>query len=263
MARASFMHMHWRRALVVTAVASGLLGMPTAWAAGGVLPIDSGTVEPVDTGDQSKEILEGRSATEFFLRLPEGAACPGDSLHDQWRVQSFIVPAVDDPGSIDYGVVGPTGEGQYALYDVDTRPFTDVLTRQNLRAGEPGVISEVPALSFAVFPPGTLPSGRYRIGIACTFFRSTADYWDTEIVVTTSPDDEPGQLVWRLADAPAYSAPADDTQNNWLFPVVGGLGAAVAVALGWAFWRRSIRRVATPVRVTPRSRTRPLTKESQ
>ncbi|MDO8362476.1 MAG: hypothetical protein Q7V88_06230 [Actinomycetota bacterium] len=225
-------------AAVALLLASGLAGS-VAWAVAGD-PIDLGEVQPVGVNDRVA-IVRGRSATEFSLALPADAACPGDSLHDQWRVQSFIIPAADDPGTIKYGANGPEGLHQYALYELNTSPFTDMLTRANDQAGEPGVISDIPALSFAVFPPGTLPDGDYRIGIACTYFRETATYWDTVIVLTANPDDAPAQLTWRLADAPAI-APASDDSSGWIAPAVI---TAVLVVLGGLVWKVRARRRTT------------------
>lgn len=204
--------------------------------------VDLGDVLPIDPADRTSALAGGASATQFELQLPADAACPGDSVHDQWRVQSFIVPVGDDPGVIPYGANGPEGKDQYALYELNTSPYTDILTRPNTVAGAPGVINAVPTLSFAVFPPGTLPTGRYRMGLACTLFRETSQYWDVEVDVTATPDDEPGQMIWRLVDAPADAilpSVADDDSTGWLLPAAAGTTLA---ALAGAFWWRSRRR---------------------
>lgn len=204
--------------------------------------VDLGSVTPVDAEDTTKMLPGGGSATVFGLQLPQGAACPGDSLNDQWRVQSFIIPVAADPGGVTYGANGPEGVDQYALYEVNTSPFTDILTRPNTTPGAPGVIAGIPALSFAVFPPGTLPDGTYRMGIACTYFRQTAQYWDTEVVVAASADDEPGQMTWRLSDPPPGVSPPEeaDTSTNWLTPALAGVAVVAAGAAFW--WGRPSRR---------------------
>lgn len=247
MSRANASSRRWPAAVVAAALVfvTWLLTGPIVRAAGSstspVGPaVDLGDAVPIDPANRTSLLAGGASATQFELQLPADAACPGDSLHDQWRVQSFIVPVADDPGVIAYGANGPEGKDQYALYELNTSPYTDILTRPNTVAGAPGVVNAVPTLSFAVFPPGTLPTGRYRMGIACTYFRETAHYWDVEVEMTATPDDEPGQMIWRLVDPPAGATlpTTDDDQTNWLPAAIG----AAAVALAGAFWWRSRRR---------------------
>ena len=230
----------WPGVLVAALVVflTWLLTGPVAWASPPPLtepPVDLGSITLVDPDDPSTVLAGGASATVFELRLPDGAACPGDSLHDQWRVQSFIIPADADPAKVVYGPNGPEGVQQFALYEVSTSPFTDILTRSNNAAGQPGVIAGIPSLSFAVFPPATLLDGRYRMGVACTFFRQTAQYWDAEVLVTTTADDSPGGMTWRLADPPAGASLPTTTEKstNWLTPTLAG---AAVVAAGAALW---------------------------
>jgi hypothetical protein len=235
-------------AAAVVVFVTWLLAGPVTWAAPSTAPstvppvvteaVDLGEVVPIDSAHRTTVLAGGVSATVFELQLPVGATCPGDSLHDQWRVQSFIIPAGDEPGDIVYGVNGPEGTDQYALYEVSTSPYTDILLRGNEVGGRPGEIAAVPPLSFAVFPPGTLPAGRYRMGLACTYFRATAQYWDVEMDVSNDPDDEPGHMTWRLVDPPAGAAlPATrvDDSTNWSLPAA--ITAAVVVLAGALWWR--------------------------
>lgn len=213
-----------------------------------VEPVRSGDAVIVDGNDGSQELTHGQSATQFSLRLPPGAACPGDSANDQWRFQSFMVPASDTPETLHYNVAGPDGPGQYSLFQVSTTPLVDVLTNQNAGPGEPGVIPALPPLSFAAFPSGVLPAGTYRIGIACTLSRRTADYWDTEVVITSSPSDKPSQFVWRLATAPASVNVSHPGSRGWLLPV--GLAVLGAVGLAGYLLKRHGRN-STPQRLVP------------
>lgn len=199
-----------------------------------VLAARSGDVTVVDGDHADRPLTKGGSATEFNLRLPAGAECPGDSEHDDWRVQTFIVPADVDPGTLQYTVIGPAGLHQYAIYDKYTQPIVDQNLIANDTAGSPARIDSFFPMSFAVFPPGEIPPGNYRMGVACTWFGATADYWDTELVVSETPDDQPAQLSWRLASA-AADAPTSNghSTRSWLAPTivtllaVAGLGALV------------------------------------
>jgi hypothetical protein len=240
-----------RRNVMLVAIAIALGGStalvlgPTARASV-ASPVDAGEVVVVDATNPSKELTHGGSATKFSLRLPADATCPGDSAHDQWRVQSFLVPATDDPANLVYGVVTPDGDGRWSLVDGETHPFINVLTPENSQAGLPGQIGAIPAFSFVLFPPGTLPDGRYHVGIACTYFAKTAKYWDTELVMTTSPDDVPGQLTWRVTDAPKVAGDSGNSAGRW---VALGSGCLAIVILMFVLWQRSARQ------------TRPLLKE--
>lgn len=217
--------------IAIVAVAWSLAVPAASAAAAAGEPVRAGDVVVVDSNDGSQALTHGKSETEFSLRLPQGAACPGDSANDQWRFQSFMIPAADALGTLHYNVGGPDGPGQYPLFQVSTSPMVDGLTNQNTRPGEPGVIPAIPPLSFGAFPPGLLPSGTYRIGIACTLSRQTAMYWDTEVVITSSASDRPSQFVWRLPDVPESVNASNSGSSSWLLLV--GVSALGVVALAW------------------------------
>jgi hypothetical protein len=207
-----------RRALAAALLWLGVAAAPVspAFAAD-----DLGEVVILD--EQGEVFSNGASATAFALRLPADATCPGDSMHDQWRVQSFVVPTGVDIGSLKYGVIGPEGEHQWALFGVDTRPIAQRLTPPNATAGQPAQLGAFGLLSFGVLSPGMLPGGTYRLGIACTLFGETAHYWDTEIVVEDRSADLPAGFTWRLPESPSYVAPEPS------FPWMRTAGAVLLV----------------------------------
>ncbi len=207
-------------------------------------PVDEGSVRVVDVDDPTREFAAGASATVFTLALPEGATCPGDSANDQWRVNSFIIPADRDPGDLEYLVGDPEGEGNWSLYGVDTNPMIFEFTIPNVAAGLPGIIPEIRPMSFGVFPPGTLPAGRYRMGIACAYFADTGTYWDTEIVIATDADDEPGQITWSIPEASADAVDANSQSpgtRTWAW-ISAGVFAALAsgLVLVQRRWRKPV-----------------------
>lgn len=210
-------------------------------------PVDGGDVVVVDGADRQQEVGRGGSAALFSLRLPDASTCPGDSLHDQWRVQSFMVPAEVDPVTLDYGVVGPEGEQQYALYDERTKPFVNELTRANEVAGQPGFIGDIPVFSFGLFPPGTVTPGTYRIGLACTLLRETAVFWDAEIEIVAAADDQPAQLTWSVVGGPDVESSGPAAANGEAFPIstVLIIVAAIAFAIGLVAHFRQRRTAAT------------------
>ncbi len=205
--------------VLVTAVIGSMLTSSPATATVDQ-PVRAGDLRVVFFDDPTKVAERGGSATRFTVKFPDGAACPGDSANDQWRTQSFVIPVGTDPVTLGYNNARPEGERNWPLYGDDTVPYINQLLFKNAEPCKPGEIPPVPALSFATLPPGSIADGQYRVGIACTYFRQTAKYWDTEFVFVNDAADAPGQLTWRLASSPAV--PADES---------GGSTRTVLVAL--------------------------------
>ena len=149
----------------------------------------------------------------------------------------FLVLADVEPGTIPYGADWPRLEDHmYSLYDTITQPVIDVLTVPNVAPGSPGLIDALAPMSFAVFPVGELPPGRYRIGIACTLLYTTATYWDSEIEISADASDAPGQMTWRLAglSATVPTSPEQSSTVAWIIAIAAGS----AVGLVWIVRRR-------------------------
>ncbi len=218
---------------VASVVAAFVLGLSGDRPAGAQVAEDAGEAIMVAGAGSSKRLAAGGSATEFSLRLPQGSSCPGDSADGNYRVQSYMVPDSIAPADVQYDGLGPkpNAYGDWAtfrqpLYDTATNPFDTAQTANATKPGLPGRIVNIPTFTFDVYRPGELPAGRYHIGIACTLFNRPVRYWDTKLVLTRSPDDEPARISWALAtrtgvaDASSSSGPA----------VVGVLVGAVATA---------------------------------
>jgi hypothetical protein len=177
-------------ALIAVAISAFLvLGAGPARAAGE----RAGDVVVVD--ENGAVATEGGSATPFGLRLPSGAACPGDSADESYRVEVFLVPEGTDLGTVVYGELAPEVEGGSSLWDTNTNVFDGELT-SDAPPGEPGLIVNLPNFSFAVLYPGELAAGDYRIGVACSLFNNTERYWDTSFSITEDASDQPAQFVW-------------------------------------------------------------------
>ena len=206
---------------------------------------DAGYVVIVDPLNVEREYRTGDSASAFGLRLPEGAACPGDSANDGWRVQSFIVPAGTDIGKLVFSANRPnSGDpgSTRSLREVNGGIFTQRMTEQNEVTGQPGLIVDLPPFTFAYFETGTFPPGRYEVGVACT----TPDwqvrrFWNAEIQFEVAPDVDPGGLRWTfLGDGAATDDESDEFQ--FLEAGMAGLIGLGALLVGLLAVRR--RRVA-------------------
>ena len=222
-------------------------------------PVDAGDVQVVAVDAGSTVVSGGASGTVFTLQLPEGAACPGDSRNDQWRVQSYIVPVGVDPGELFYESNDPAGDGNWSLYGAGTNPYVDELTLPNTEAGQEGLIGTIRPLSFAVFPPGLLPEGEYTIGVTCTFFREPARFWDTQIRIIDDPTDEPAALRWEVLSAPEEAVDAGSGGNGGGLPqrLLVALVAAGAAAVLGLVWRLTADRPASTEVTTPKLKEHP------
>ena len=207
---------------------------------------DAGDALVVAGAGSTERLTEGGSATNFSLRLPDDASCPGDSANDNYRVQSYMVPKGIGPGDVEYDGLGPkpNAYGDWAtfrqpLYDTATAAFDTAQTADNPEAGHPGKIVNLPSFTFGVYRPGELPAGRYDVGIACTRFNRPVRYWDAELVVVETPADLPAQIRWSVAAGAGGSGASTNTGGSSRSgPVTAGALSAALLAAGVYIRRR-------------------------
>lgn len=174
--------------------------------------------------DSDQALGHGGSSDLFSLKLPDGASCPGDSANDGYRIQGFMVPATDDPATLRYKSIQPEGEGRWGLFDEYTTSYAQILTAKQDKPGGPGMIINIPRFTLAVFPPGELEPGRYRLGIACTLYNETIRYWDSEIVVKRDPSDKPAEITWSVVGfIPNQGSAVSTTTKLVLVSLAAGL----------------------------------------
>jgi hypothetical protein len=101
-----------------------------------------------------KALDGGSGSTEFGVVLEGDDECPGDSQHDQYRIDSYMVPVDVDPTQLTYGHFGPTQPSfrdyagfQMPLYKVDRDAFGGELTGEQVEPGGPGPIHGLPAFT--------------------------------------------------------------------------------------------------------------------
>lgn len=202
----------------------------------------SGTAVIVDGAGSSTPRLEGGSATPFSLKLPSPAECPRDSADGNYRIQGFVVPTATDPGAMRWNDIAPVVKDGYALYDLNTNPYSEALTAKATKPKGPGPIINIPSFSFGVFlPPGRLPPGTYHIGIACSLYNVIDRYWVTDIAISRDAADKPAELHWKALEAP----PARSSSGTSVWLIVVPL-ALVAVAAAVGTRRRSRSHRAAP-----------------
>jgi len=195
-----------------------------------------------DVGDVRLVNVDGRlvnsgdGATPFFIVVPDGATCPGDSANDQWRAQSFLVPEADDVLTLWFGSTGPEPPweaNRYPMFENQNGlPMSQMMLARNPAPGSPGLVEQSGETSLRVHAENDIVSGRYRIGVACAYFRQTTQYWDLVVEVTAGADNNPKQLRWKVVEAVGTVVPESPAeQDSLLSGVLIAFGALVIGAL--------------------------------
>ena len=131
-------------------------------------------------------VTSGNSATPFSLDLaPPNNACPGDSATDGYRWHTFIASASVDAATLRYNASGPIAPAGALTFPLLTASGGTPQVNRLLATEPKGQIINTQVLSFAQFPPNTLPAGAYKIGYACTLAGATERYWQNEMTITS------------------------------------------------------------------------------
>jgi hypothetical protein len=223
-----------RATLVVGIIGSFWLGLSeSAAVASGGQPVPAGVAEVVQPATGGP-LTSGTGLTPFTLKLPSGAACPGDTAHKYYLEESYLTPQAMSPAAVRYrggfpinAVALVTGAGEsYVAVN------TDVGTGQ-LRLPPP-IFSFRDLIGRTDFPAGT-----YNIGLACSTEQGvTARYWNARLNFRPRPTVQ-GDFTWTVLAAPKTSS----SGSSWK-SLIGIVIALVAVA-GVA-WLVLMRRRDTP-----------------
>ena len=195
--------------------------------------VDSNSIVVVagDGPNAGKQIADGTGSTSFSFILQGKSECQGDSAEGNYRIQSFIVPQTVDPKTLTFESTKPAGEGNWALYDVNTRPYVQDLTSVAVAPDKPGRIDSIPQLSFAVFPPGTLAPGVYKMGIACSLMNDATRIWETTIEISEDASDSPANIRWAVIGG----ATSETESNPTLLLALGVVVVALAGLISYKF----------------------------
>ena len=195
-------------------------------------------------------VNSGDGTTRFFVVLPDDASCPGDSANDQWRTHSFLVPEDDDVLGLWFGSSGPEPpweNDRYPMFNVTNGlPLAQMMLQRNDVAGRPGFVEQSVETSFADHAENGIVAGRYRLGVACGYFRQTTQYWDLVVDISVDGSGTPAGLQWTVVagEGAAVPAPPFDTEK-WVGRALIAVGALAVL------WLVVTRRRPTPASTTP------------
>lgn len=206
-------HLTFRRLVLVAFATAGVIAFAAPAPAPAQENADVVRRELLVVDANGKALDGGGSSTPFSVVLEGADECPGDSAHDQYRIDSYMVPVDADPTQLKFTGFGPTPptfrsyDGfQMPLYKLSDNPYAAQFTSQQAEAGGPGPIPELPPFGWDVYVPttgidgyeGGLPSGEYRVGIACTQGARITNLWETTIEVTQDAADKPVGIAWTV-----------------------------------------------------------------
>jgi hypothetical protein len=142
----------------------------------------------------------GNASTEFLIRTPSTAACAGDSANGGWRIQSYMVNATKDPGTLTFDSSGPLPNVTGATYVQPMfsggNPYVNGNTAVNT-----GALVGVPTFDFTIWSgttgPTFMPPGTYNVGLGCwNLTTQTWDrYWNVQITVASNASG----ITWQAA----------------------------------------------------------------
>jgi hypothetical protein len=215
-------------------MAVGLLLTEPPWPAGAQATPAKPAGSAVVVTPSGAVLSSGGSATVFTLKLPQGAACPGDTYHHGYLVFSYAVPVRTDPASLTFPGTFPSSGAD--LITVEGVPFVTQPTAEFTAA-----IQTLSDFSWSRYDhdPTDLPVGEYNVGIACAHGLGRVErFWNVKLDFTSTSSD-PGGFVWRVLGA--QSDPATPNSNHLGLAVIG-LIVLVVVGLAVAVWLPSRRR---------------------
>lgn len=218
----------------IAAVAAGLLVVTTPTVPDSQVAGDVGDARLVQY--DGTLVNTGDGTTRFFIVLPDGATCPGDSANDQWRTHTFLVPEDDDVLGLWFGSSGPEPpweDDRYPMFNVaNGLPLAQMMLQRNDVAGRPGVVEQSVETSFAEHAENGIVDGRYRLGTACGYFRQTTQYWDLVVDISVDGSATPDGLQWRVVagEGAAVPAPPFDTEK-WVGRALIAIGALAVLWL--------------------------------
>jgi hypothetical protein len=193
-------------AAVLAGVAGGVTIAPTT--AGAAATAGTAAITKPNT---LTALNSGGSGTLYGVQLPAGASCPGDSAHQGYRVDSYLVPKGVSPASVSFKTGLPSKWYGYIAYG-------EYFGAVNTAEGSGLIVGLAPEFTWTrltteeLFPHGQ-KSSTWEGGIACSNNDGVVtDYWNSQIVFTASTSDPHG-FTWRVVAQPSL---APSHSYKWL-----------------------------------------------
>jgi hypothetical protein len=219
----------------VLAVAGGVGAAVLLGAAALAAPSPAGAA--VVTGNEAivqpgtlTPLRSGGSSTPYGIALPNGAACPGDTAHDQYRVYSYLIPAGVNLESVSY-----KGDLPHRWYGFIA--YGAYFGAINTAEGTGQIIGIPPAFTFSRLTPSelfnsqTTSSATWEGGIACVNTHGVVtDAWNTQFRFVRDATD-PGGFRWTAEDAGSISSSSGGKSWLWIGVALVALSVLTAVIL--------------------------------
>lgn len=146
-----------------------MLGL-SLWTAVGAKGSPAGAA--TSSGEATLSPTNGNSSTAFAFTFAGTPQCAGDTATGGYNWSSFMIPSSADPGAMTMTPNGPNQVGgEYRTsFLASPNGETVAMLATNIAggAGQPGLITGIPQLTFEFNLPGEVPAGDYLVGIACT-----------------------------------------------------------------------------------------------
>ncbi len=217
-------HRWYGAALLGVVAMFGLVAAPasaSAATAGTATIIQPDSLTPLDSGG---------SATPYGVALPPGASCPGDTAHQGYRVDSYLVPKGQTPTEVNFKKGVPS---RWFGYIAEGSYYGAVNTAEN--TGQVMALPEFTWTRLSSYLGDLFPRGATRAtwegGIVCvTTNGAVTNYWNSQIVFTRSATD-PGGFTWRVVANPPLTANRTWLTAGIVLLVLAALFGAVAIGL--------------------------------
>ena len=216
----------WRQSILTWVVVVGLFSGWLVSAPKAAAAPAAGTAEILEVNGVTP-LSVGGSRTAFDLRLPPHAACPGDTAHKFYLIDSYMVPVAVSPATIRY-VGGEPFADRGSSLGGGGEPYSE--TNTEIVTGR---IPNPPTLDWAAMVHHPEYLGTYNIGVSCVNHSgSTVSYWNAVVTFTASSAD-PGGFTWTVSQA-ASGHKSGSSATSWVLTtailvVVGGAVALVVL----------------------------------